>query len=171
MRRPGRGDYPARPLGNIAVEQVGDDVELAFDKGQLRNIEMLTMSDARKLHALLGQVVEPGGRHIDIVFDREPGPVAPRFVEAEDANGRSIKVGDWVQRDDGYWALRLPDPRAPQAAINAVLALHTKVYPDEGPDQACFHCHGPEDEYGSTWVEWPCPTVKALTDALEVTNA
>ena len=69
MRQPGRGDYPARPLGNIAVEQVGDDIELAFDKGQLRNIEMLTMSDARKLHSLLSQVVEPGGKFIDIVFD------------------------------------------------------------------------------------------------------
>lgn len=123
MRQPGRGDYPAKPLGNIAVEQVGDDVKLAFDKGQLRNIEMLTMTDARKLHALLSQVVEPGGRRIDIVFDGPPSHESGRFVEVEDADGRSIEVGDWIHRDDHYWVLRLPDPRALLSAVQNVLAL------------------------------------------------
>ena len=46
--------------------------------------------------------------HIDIVFDGPPGPEGPRFVEVEDANGKSIRVGEWVQRVDGYWALRIP---------------------------------------------------------------
>lgn len=46
-------------------------------------------------------------RTVDIVFDGPPGPEAGRFVEVEDRNGVSIHVGEWVERDDGYWALRL----------------------------------------------------------------
>lgn len=46
-------------------------------------------------------------RYIDIVFDGPPGPKAGRFVEVEDDCGVSINVGEWVERDDGYWVLRL----------------------------------------------------------------
>lgn len=54
------------------------------------------------------------GDYIDIVFDRPPGPEAPRLIEVEDASGRSIRAGEWLQREDGYWVLRisgLPDAR------------------------------------------------------------
>lgn len=44
---------------------------------------------------------------VDIVFDGPPGPVAGRFVEVEDLSGKSIRVGTWVQRADGFWVLRL----------------------------------------------------------------
>jgi hypothetical protein len=44
---------------------------------------------------------------VDIVFDGPPGPDAGRFVEVENQQGQSIRVGKWVQRPDGYWALRL----------------------------------------------------------------
>lgn len=43
---------------------------------------------------------------LDIVFDGPPEHVAGRFVDVEDAQGRGIKFGDWVDRPDGYWALR-----------------------------------------------------------------
>ena len=46
--------------------------------------------------------------YVDIVFDGPPGPESGRFVEVEDANGRSIRLGEWVARPDGYWALRIP---------------------------------------------------------------
>lgn len=29
------------------------------------------------------------------------------FVEVETDDGRSVKAGEWLQRPDGYWALRL----------------------------------------------------------------
>jgi|SRR6516162_6203360 hypothetical protein len=45
--------------------------------------------------------------HIDIVFDGPPGHESGRFVEVEDSFGRSIYVGEWVQREDGFRALRL----------------------------------------------------------------
>lgn len=43
---------------------------------------------------------------IDIVFDGPPSHESGRFVEVENAQGKSIKFGEWVQRPDGYWALR-----------------------------------------------------------------
>jgi len=46
-------------------------------------------------------------KYIDIVFDGPPGPVGGRFVEVENAEGASIRFGEWVERPDGYWALRL----------------------------------------------------------------
>lgn len=48
--------------------------------------------------------------HFDIVFDGPPGPDAGRFVEVEDADGRSITLGKWLQRPDGYWVLRISKP-------------------------------------------------------------
>jgi hypothetical protein len=49
-------------------------------------------------------------RTIDIVFDGPPAPEAGRFVEVEDESGRSVDVGTWVERPDGYWALRIRIP-------------------------------------------------------------
>lgn len=45
-------------------------------------------------------------RTVQIVFDGAPGPEAGRFVEVENEAGSSIKLGTWVKRPDGYWALR-----------------------------------------------------------------
>lgn len=45
-------------------------------------------------------------KYIDIVFDGPPSQPG-RFVEVEDPSKSSISVGEWVQRDDGYWVLRL----------------------------------------------------------------
>lgn len=47
----------------------------------------------------------------DVVFDGPPGPNAQghhcNFVEVEDATGASIRVGKWIDRGDGLWALRI----------------------------------------------------------------
>ncbi len=48
---------------------------------------------------------------IDIVFDGPPGPESGRFVEVEDESGASINFGEWIERDDGFWVLRIPDSR------------------------------------------------------------
>jgi hypothetical protein len=46
-------------------------------------------------------------QHIDVVFDAPPGPQGGRFIEVEDATGRSICAGEWFKRLDGNWALRI----------------------------------------------------------------
>ena len=43
---------------------------------------------------------------IDIVFDGPPSAESGRFVEVENMSGASISVGEWIDRGDGYWALR-----------------------------------------------------------------
>lgn len=48
-------------------------------------------------------------KFIDIVFDGPPGAQSGQFVEVEDDQGRSIRVGEWVERPDGYWALRIQE--------------------------------------------------------------
>jgi hypothetical protein len=46
-------------------------------------------------------------KYVDIVFGGPPSHVPPRFVEVEDDQGASIGVGGWLQREDGYWVLRI----------------------------------------------------------------
>lgn len=51
-----------------------------------------------------------GMEHIDIVFDGPPGPESGRFVETEDADGSGVGVGEWIERADGRWSLRIAVP-------------------------------------------------------------
>ena len=53
-------------------------------------------------------------QQIDIVFDGPPGPESGRFIEVEDASGRSIRFGEWLQRTDGFWVLRIARTDLPQ---------------------------------------------------------
>ena len=46
---------------------------------------------------------------IDIVFDGPPSHESGRFVEVEDEAGASIRIGEWLKREDGFWVLRF-DP-------------------------------------------------------------
>jgi hypothetical protein len=48
------------------------------------------------------------GGFVDIVCTAPPDHQPPGFVEVEDKNGRSIRAGEWVDRGDGMWALRIP---------------------------------------------------------------
>ena len=69
-------------------------------------------------------VAEPSDRgYIDIVFDGPPGPECGRFVEVEDQLGRGMKLGEWLQREDGYWVIRVQ--RAEFAAVRASSATLT----------------------------------------------
>jgi hypothetical protein len=44
---------------------------------------------------------------LHIVFDGPPGHNSGRFVEVETPEGKSLSAGEWVERSDGYWELRL----------------------------------------------------------------
>lgn len=48
---------------------------------------------------------------VDIVFDGPPSRGFGQFVEVEDSSGKSINLGEWVERADGYWVLRLTAQR------------------------------------------------------------
>lgn len=57
--------------------------------------------------------------YIDIVFDGPPGHESGRFVEVENAEGRSVHVGEWLQRSDGYWVLRIEQAADSQGPLRA----------------------------------------------------
>lgn len=45
---------------------------------------------------------------IDIVFSAPPGPGNDcLFIEVEDERGAAMKFGEWTERPDGNWALRV----------------------------------------------------------------
>jgi hypothetical protein len=77
---------------------------------------------------------------IDIVFDGPPSHESGRFVEVE-AIGKSIRFGQWVQRDDGYHVLRfhvggeLLATKAEVAKLRAELAARDATI--VGLRQAC----------------------------------
>jgi hypothetical protein len=41
-------------------------------------------------------------------FTGPPDQQPPGFVEVEDTEGRSIRFGEWIERVDGHWVLRMP---------------------------------------------------------------
>ena len=83
--------------------------------------------------------------HVDIVFDGPPGPESGRFIEAEDADGKSIKFGEWLERADGRWVLRITaaDFQKPRRAVDvaevqAALDRAAERVRREGPGDGRF---------------------------------
>ena len=44
---------------------------------------------------------------VNIIFDGPPSHESGRFVEVETDEGRSIKIGKWIEAPTGYWSLRI----------------------------------------------------------------
>ena len=44
---------------------------------------------------------------INIIFDGPPSHESGRFIEVEDDAGHGLRAGEWVERPDGLWALRI----------------------------------------------------------------
>jgi hypothetical protein len=74
--------------------------------------------------------------YIDIIFDGPPGADGGgRFVEVEDSLGHSFKLGDWVQRRDGNWALRIHRDDLDHAFRRLRLVPHEGEAPDDSSDE------------------------------------
>lgn len=74
---------------------------------------------------------------VDIVFDGPPGPVSGRFVEAEGPDGRSVQVGEWIDRKNGRWALRI----RLDAPVNQ-LTWAARLDQSTPPRPLCCSCRG-----------------------------
>lgn len=78
---------------------------------------------------------------IDIVFYGPPGPQSVRFLETEDENGHGIVVGEWIDRGNGFWALRIPrvDLDDRQVSLEPIITIplpdpELQALPDEEDD-------------------------------------
>ena len=79
---------------------------------------------------------------IHILFDGPPGPVAGRFVEVEDDTGKSISVGQWRERPDGFWELVIEcgeQTTEPCGRCSGTGAVDTAF---SGSDPVCPDCDG-----------------------------
>jgi hypothetical protein len=60
---------------------------------------------------------------INVLFDGPSGATCGRFVEVELDDGSSINAGEWIERTNGLWALRITQlPTAPDV-VTAHLTL------------------------------------------------
>lgn len=80
-------------------------------------------SDVQSLAALISSrrhapaKPEMDREELRIVFDGHPSHDGPRFVEVEDATGKSVNIGEWRKREDGYWEFALSHFAVPQGCI------------------------------------------------------
>jgi hypothetical protein len=57
---------------------------------------------------------------VHVVFDGPPGHESGRFVECETPDGRGINAGEWHERPNGLWELRILGGGATAALIEAL---------------------------------------------------
>jgi hypothetical protein len=74
--------------------------------GSSKTDDEATCTTAKENERYISMTIET--TEIRIVFDGPPAPQSGRFIEVEDAEGKGIGVGSWVERDDGLWELRIP---------------------------------------------------------------
>lgn len=83
------------------------------------------------------------GMPINIIFDGPPDHKAGRFVEVETDDGRSINSGEWSQRPDGLWALRVtslpPEQNQEYAEVDRTLTPADKNELDMWLDKMGYH--------------------------------
>jgi len=73
----------------------------------MNNKKKIAAYDIETIARPLSNVVINMFKPINIIFYGPPGPVAGRFVEVETDDGKSIKIGEWIEHVDGSWALRI----------------------------------------------------------------
>lgn len=79
------------------------DARCVFGPGH--DIDYHHLDDGRNVP--VGGMPDTGLTAINVVFDGPPGPESGRFVEVETDDGKGVGIGQWIERADGYWSLRI----------------------------------------------------------------
>lgn len=111
-------------------DELSDVISVALDgKEQLTIGEI---ADALLAAGWTRATDNPTDDVIEVVFDGPPAHISGRFVEVENSRGESIHAGEWVEREDGYWALRIEPRRAdsPTRSENEVKAEALREFAD-----------------------------------------
>lgn len=123
-----RGPWEAFKYALESRRHTGETSPLAFSYATCNSggggkptvtIGFETLSEAQGMHGWLiksqrsaVETTEKQMNFIDVVFDGPPSHESGRFVEVEDPSGKSISAGQWIDRGNGLWALRIP--RSPE---------------------------------------------------------
>jgi hypothetical protein len=127
---------PAAPSDLVKIISKSLEPECA----QVVDDEFFNLIDAAAPSA---DMQDERGAFFDVVFDGPPSHVSGRFVEVEDEQGRAFNAGEWVDRGNGLWALRIP--RAASTSANVAPAATVQAGEAVG-----IVGRGPND----VWVEW-----------------
>lgn len=74
--------------------------------------------------------------YLDVVFDGPPSHESGRFVEVEAPDGRSVCAGEWIDRGDGMWALRIGIGYSKQQVLHEAIAAITHDREERQPLRA-----------------------------------
>lgn len=74
--------------------------------------------------------------YIDVVFDGPPSHESGRFVEVENPDGASVNAGEWINRENGLWALRIGLSAPPDASAREAMRDATREMISANPEAA-----------------------------------
>lgn len=78
---------------------------------------------------------------INIIFDGPPSSQTGRFVEVETDDGNSINAGEWIEREDGLWVLRITElPKNLQQGVEADAQKPCRCCGLNAGDNFCANC-------------------------------
>ena len=108
------GSAPIVPCGDQSIVLAVDREELArvarkarFNKGPCANLHAIEKRWEEVVDAIIAHLRFREVEEVRVVFDGPPGPASGRFVEVETPDGASVSAGEWHERDDGLWELRI----------------------------------------------------------------
>lgn len=121
-----RGGFSPAEAWCVVTGKRWGDVESELDAADLWRAFAARVNDPREtkdVATILSEVEagtepcypldNPARDNIYIIFDGPPSHESGRFIEVENALRQSVSVGQWTEREDGYWILG-PFRRAPQ---------------------------------------------------------
>ena len=74
--------------------------------------------------------------YINVVFDGPPSHESGRFIETEDIAGASVNCGEWIDLEDGCWALRILVANVSRGAATSMQADVDRLRAQIGGDES-----------------------------------
>lgn len=103
--RNGWGTIPTGTLVTVTFKRGGFTVQ--GDPCECCGVRVsMTHVDASEV-AIAGPEDEAPTGFVDVLFGGPPSAESGRFIETDLADGSSCSVGEWIERSDGLWALRI----------------------------------------------------------------
>ncbi len=83
------------------------DVQMKILHGFWRENIRISLENQEAFESIAESLSSRDYKALNIIFDGPPGPTGGRFVEVETDDGKSINAGEWIERRDDLWALRI----------------------------------------------------------------